>query len=120
MSGSAGNDLQLERADAVDAPAQRVADLDRRDAFGRAAEDQVAGRQRPGLRDVLDDLGHAPDQLAQRAGLARLAVHIERDHAVGGQAAVFGTTDRPDRRRFVEALAYAPGPAERLRVGLHV
>ena len=46
------------------------------DAGGRAHEHQVAGAQRVQLRQLVQDLGHVPDQVGQRAVLAAFAVDL--------------------------------------------
>src|SRR6185295_10341424 len=120
MAVRGSDEPDLQRPHARDLALQQVAADDRGDAFRSAAEDQVPRLQRPRRRQVLDRLGDVPDELADRALLAELAVDLERDARVGVDAAVGGAADRADRRRMVEALADVPRPAELLRLALQV
>ena len=73
-------------------------------------------------RQVLDDLGHAPDQLATDRPVWRdRAVDLERDRAArrARRSRLIGR-DRADRRGLVEGLADAPRPALLLGLVLQV
>ena len=58
---------------------QQVAAHHRADTFGRAGEDQVAGLQGPGGRQLLNGFRNVPDQLGHGAALAVLAVDLQSD-----------------------------------------
>src|SRR5690348_618811 len=72
-----------------------VAALHRADAGGRAAIDEIAGRQRDIAREVGNGLGHRPDELVDIALLADFAIHLEPDRPLRD---VPGLARRRDRR----------------------
>ena len=69
---------------------------------------------------MLDDLADVPDQLADGAALAVLAVHLHVDFGVLHVAGLRRRRDGADRRGFVEGLADAPGAAKFLLFALEV
>src|SRR5689334_6640550 len=97
-----------------------VALLHRRDALGRAGEDEVARLQPHRLRDLGDELGHAPNQHRDVALLPRLAVDLQLDPAFRDVAALARRDEARAGRRMVEAFAEIPRPAELLRLALNV
>src|SRR6478672_10193704 len=66
------------RADAAHFRGQHVARLDRRHAFRRAGEDDVARIKRIELGGILDHRRYGEKELARRRALAYFAVHLER------------------------------------------
>src|SRR5687767_11712448 len=104
-----------EFANALDAGADLVAGLYRPDAFGGAAEDQVAGMQGVEAGRVFDQPRHVEDHAARVGALPRLAVDREPEiERVGVGHLVAG--DEPGREHAVavDRLAEARklGPAQ--------
>ena len=75
----------------------------------RAGHDDVAGFQRHHLRQLGNRLRHVPDHLVEIAVLAQLAVHLERDAALGRMADLARGLERPAGRRMIERLADSHG-----------
>src|SRR5207249_8451964 len=103
-------DVYLQRADAVDAALDLVAGLELGDAGGRARHDDVAGGEFYLLRELPDDLGHAPDQFGEIALLRFLAVDGQPDLALGGMADLGSGLDRGAGRGIVEGFSDFPRP----------
>src|SRR5512133_2014999 len=116
----ASGDANAQFAQARHAAHERVAGHYRGHALGRAGEDQVARLQFPRGGKVFDRLADIPDQLRHVAALAVLAVHLQRDVRVRHVAGLRRGRDRADRRRLLESLADAPGPALLLHLALQV
>src|SRR5690606_14514096 len=98
--------LVRQCADALDADADLVADLQRADSRGRAGQDHVAGDQRHDGADVGDQGGDVVDELAGAPGLPDLAVDRRGERQVTGVEV--GLDPRAERAEGVEAL----GPGE--------
>src|SRR5206468_12218052 len=77
-------DRDFQRADAVDPALNLVAGRERGHAGWRSRHDDIAGAERNLLRELGDDLWHAPDQFGQVALLPLGAIHRKPDLAVGG------------------------------------
>src|ERR1700730_17246007 len=72
-------DRDLQGADAVDAAFDLVAGRERRDPGRCPRQDDIAGAERDLLRQLGDDLGHAPDQFGEIALLPFGAVDRKPD-----------------------------------------
>src|SRR5512143_4254697 len=70
-----------ERFEPGDAGFDDVAPDHRRDAGGRAGEDEVAGKQFDLVRQQVDDLRNLPEHVTDIRALADFAVHLEFDPA---------------------------------------
>src|SRR5271165_4070850 len=68
---------RAHRADAFDDALEQIAAADRRDAFGGAAVDEIAGGEGDKFGEVGDRFCHAPDQQREVRGLSDLAVDLE-------------------------------------------
>src|SRR5437764_6149050 len=76
------------------------------DARRGARGDDVAGQERHKLTDVADEGRHVEDQLARRAALLGLAVHLEPELEIVHVADLVGRGEkRPERREGIAALA---------------
>src|SRR2546423_2095764 len=79
------------------------------DARRGARGDDVAGQERHKLTDVADEGRHVEDQLARRAALLGLAVHLEPELEIVYVADLVGRGEkRPERREGIAALALHP------------
>src|SRR6478609_8839896 len=103
-------DRYFQGADAVNAAFDLVAGRDGRYAGRRARHDDVAGGDLDLLRQLPDDLGHAPDQFGEVALLPLGAVDREPDLALRGMADPGGRLQRGAGRGMVERLADFPWP----------
>src|SRR5437588_6366233 len=103
-------DGNFQRADAVDAALDVIAGVELGDAGGRARHDDVARSEFYLLRELPDDLGHAPDQFGEIALLRFLAVDGQPDLALGGMADLRGRLDRGAGRGIVEGFSDFPRP----------
>src|SRR5579871_1434485 len=103
-------DRNLQRADAVDAALDFVAGVKLGDAGRRAGHDDITGGKLHLLRELPDDLRHAPDQLSQIALLRFLAVDREPDLALRGMADLRRRLDRRAGCGIVERFTDFPRP----------
>src|SRR5256885_406455 len=79
------------------------------DARRGARGDDVAGQERHELTDVADEGRHVEDQLARRAALLGLAVHLEPELEIVYVTDLVGCGEkRPERREGIAALALHP------------
>src|SRR5205814_10368874 len=79
------------------------------DARRGARGDDVAGQERHKLTDVADEGRHVENQLARRAALLGLAVHLEPELEIVHVADLVGRGEkRPERREGIAALALHP------------
>src|SRR5690349_5190384 len=113
-------DRHLQRADAVDAAFDLIAWDQRGDAGRRSGHDDVAGADLHLLRELPDDLRHAPDQLGEVALLTLGAVHRQPDLALGGVADLRSRLHGRAGRGVLERLADLPGPLLLARGDLQV
>ena len=118
--GGARHDLHADRRQTGDTAFQHVAGHDGCHASGRARKNQVAGLQSPGGRQLLDGLCNVPDQLANLAALARLAIHVQGDVGIGNVGHLGRRHQAADRGRVLKALANTPGAALLLHLVLQV
>src|ERR1700754_1403770 len=103
-------DRHLQRPNPIDAALNLVPGRERRDAGGRAGHDDIAGAERDLLRQLPDDLRHAPDQFGEVALLPLGAVDREPDLALGRMADLRSRLQRAAGRGVIERLADLPGP----------
>src|SRR5215831_2616847 len=97
-------------ADTIDMPIDAIAGNDRTDALRRPGEDQIAGLQAVEPRQIGDDLGNAPDKLAQVRLLPHLAVHAHRQRATHQHFAA-RRSDLGHDRGFFDVFAEVPWTA---------
>src|SRR5438094_331524 len=102
------SDRHRELADAVDLGRELVARDRRPHARRSAGENDVARRERHLLRELGDDLRHAPDQLLEIAVLAHGAVDRKPDASLARMPDLGRRLEGAARRRSIERLADLP------------
>src|SRR5882757_3497898 len=113
-------DLDHQRLQPVDGTDHAIAANHRADAFRRAGIDQVTGGDLRLLRQLGDDLRHAPDHVAQVTVLAGLVVDHQLDLALAQVTALRRRGDRAAWRGVLEGFADLPGLLHLLHVGLAI
>src|SRR5258708_13018945 len=108
--GRGFTDCELQGADAITPAFDLVARIELGDPGRRSRHDDVAGGQRDLLRELPDDLRHAPDQFGEIALLLFGAVDREPDLALRGMADLRRGLNGGAGSGMVEGLADFPGP----------